>query len=256
MRPAAWGLGRLEEGALGTSSDLEQLRHPLMDPSAGDDNLIAALKRRLRGGGGPEPKDQYVRLAVSLARDPSLVPTTVCKAAVPPVTSSGTRERILGYRDQIDRDGLLAVCSSQTSAQPVDPATAALPPEAQCRVKRAKQRRVQRAHWTDRALINELIDQVAMSQAPQSPPLLALHIPQPPQPALPSQPHPQPAVPSHHISSSTTQRFSGAGLYGYANDGQLHISQPPTLRCWRRGSADNKRRSRSRVQTPMDYHEL
>ena len=145
----------------GTSSDLEQLRHPLMDPSAGDDNLIAALKRRLRGGGGPEPKDQYVRLAVSLARDPSLVPTTVCKAAVPPVTSSGTRERILGYRDQIDRDGLLAVCSSQTSAQPVDPATAALPPEAQCRVKRAKQRCVQRAHWTDlRALINELIDQV------------------------------------------------------------------------------------------------
>ena len=99
---------------------------------------------------------------------------------------------------------------------------------------------VQRAHWTDRALINELIDQVAMSQAPQSPPLLALHIPQPPQPALPSQPHPQPAVPSHHISSSTTQRFSGVGLYGYANDGQLHISQPPTLRCWRRGSADNK----------------
>ena len=75
-----------------------------MEPSAGDDELlIAALKRHLRGGGGPEPKDQYVQLAVSLARDPSLIPTTVCKAAVPPVTSSGTRERILGYRDKINR---------------------------------------------------------------------------------------------------------------------------------------------------------
>ena len=60
----------------------------LMDPSAGDDVvddelLIAEIKRRLPRGGGPEPKDQYVRLALALARDPSLVPTRVCKAAAP-----------------------------------------------------------------------------------------------------------------------------------------------------------------------------
>ena len=140
-------LGRLEGGALGNELRPWSSCATLMEPSAGDDELfIAALKRRLRGAGGPEPNDQYVRLAVSLACDPSLVPTTVCKAAVPPVTSSGTRQRILGYRDQIHRDGLLGVCSSQTSAQPVDPATAALSPEDQCRVKRAKQRRAQRAH--------------------------------------------------------------------------------------------------------------
>ena len=216
-----------------------------MDPSAGDDNLIAALKRRLRGGGGPEPKDQYIRLAVSLARDPSLVPTTVCKAAVPPVTSSGTRERILGYRDQIDRDGLLAVCSSQTSAQPVDPA-AALEPEAQRRMKKAKQRHNQRKHWAElRALISELIDQVATAQAPvtttfahSASPLAAP--PATPEPTLPSQ---QPAMPSPHITSSPTQRFSGVGQYAYTDDGQLRILPTPTLRCWRRGSADNKRHS-------------
>ena len=242
-------LGRLEGGALGNELRPWSSCATLMEPSAGDDELfIAALKRRLRGAGGPEPNDQYVRLAVSLARDPSLIPTTVCKAAVPPVTSSGTRQRILGYRDQIHRDGLLGVCSSQP-AQPVDPAKAALrvSPEDQCRVKRAKQRRAQRAHWTElRALINELVDQIVVAHTPVITTTLGLaHSASPPQPALPSPPHPQPAVPSHHISSSTTQRFcfSGVGQYGYANDGQLHIVPPPTsLRC-RRGSAANKRPS-------------
>ena len=67
-------LGRLEGGALGNELRPWSSCATLMEPSAGDDKLlIAALKRRLRGAGGPEPKDQYVRLAVSLARDPSLV---------------------------------------------------------------------------------------------------------------------------------------------------------------------------------------
>ena len=129
----------------------------------------------------------------------------------------------------------------------VDPAKAALSPEDQCRVKRAKQRRAQRAHWTElRALINELVDQIVVAHTPVITTTLGLaHSASPPQPALPSPPHPQPAVPSHHISSSTTQRFcfSGVGQYGYANDGQLHILPPPTLLRCRRGSAANKRPS-------------
>ena len=85
--------------------------------AAVDEILIAELQRRLRGAGGPKPKDQYVRLALALARDPALVPMRVCKAAAPPVTSSCTRARIIGYRDRILREGLLAAGSSQ-SAEP------------------------------------------------------------------------------------------------------------------------------------------
>ena len=45
--------------------------------AAVDEILIAELQRRLRGAGGPKPKDQYVRLALALARDPALVPMRV-----------------------------------------------------------------------------------------------------------------------------------------------------------------------------------
>ena len=53
-------LGRLEGGALGNELRPWSSCATLMEPSAGDDELfIAALKRRLRGAGGPEPNDQY-----------------------------------------------------------------------------------------------------------------------------------------------------------------------------------------------------
>ena len=168
---------------------------------AGDDELIiAALKRRLRGGRGPEPKDQHVRLAVTLARDTSLVPTTVCKAAVPPITSSGTRTRIIGYRDRILRDGLLDVCSS------LDPATIAQTVQewlavAQRRVKKSKQRRAQRAHWAEiRAVVSGLVDQTVKAHSPVITTLSSIV----------AQPSPPPAVPSHHVASSF--RCSTGGL--------------------------------------------
>ena len=168
---------------------------------AGDDELIiAALKRRLRDGGGPEPKDQHVRLAVTLACDTSLVPTTVCKAAVPPITSSGTRTRIIGYRDRILRDGLLDVCSS------LDPATIAQTVQewlavAQRRVKKSKQRRAQRAHWAEiRAVVSGLVDQTVKAHSPVITTLSSIV----------AQPSPPPAVPSHHVASSF--RCSTGGL--------------------------------------------
>ena len=172
---------------------------------AGDDELnIAALKRRLRGGGGPEPKDQHVRLAVTLARDTSLVPTTVCKAAVPPITSSGTRARIIGYRDRILRDGLLDVCSS------LDPATIAQTVQewlavAQRRVTKSKQRRAQRAHWAEiRAVVSRLVDQTVRAHAPVITTLSPSTF------LIVAQPSPPPAVPSHHVASSF--RCSTGGL--------------------------------------------
>ena len=44
-----------------------------MPTSTGDDDLIAALKPSLRGGGGLEPKDQYVRLAAVQSTAPFIV---------------------------------------------------------------------------------------------------------------------------------------------------------------------------------------
>ena len=169
--------------------------------SAGDDELlIAALKRRLRGARGPEPKDQHVRIAVALACDTSLVPTTVCKAAVPPITSSGTRTQIIGYRDRILRDGLVDVCSS------LDPATTAQSVQdwlavALRRMKKSKQRRAQRAHWAEiRAVVSGLVDQTVKAHSPVITTLSSIV----------AQPSPPPAVPSHHVASSF--RCSTGGL--------------------------------------------
>lgn len=74
-----------------------------------DKNFLLELQRRFKSdAGGFAPKLEYLAVALALARDPSLVPGTVCKAAIPPITSSGTRSRIVQYRDRILEKNWLA----------------------------------------------------------------------------------------------------------------------------------------------------
>ena len=123
-------------------------------PTAGcsDEQLVAAIQRRLQGDAGFPPKKEYVAIAIALAQDEALVPGTVCKAATPPITSSGTRKRIVGYRERILGEGLLTACAEYTA---VDPTTAALELEAERRAKKTKQRHDQREHWAE---LNAAID--------------------------------------------------------------------------------------------------
>ena len=121
---------------------------------SGDELLIRKIQRRLRGARGPEPNDQYVRVAVHLARDPALDANAVFNSAQPPITSGGgTRKRIQDWRDRILSEGLLDVCSQPA----VDPAMA-LELEAGHRAKKAKQRAEQRQHWSAlRDVVNSMV---------------------------------------------------------------------------------------------------
>ena len=107
-----------------------------------DEQLVGAIQRRLQGDTGGAPKKEYVAVAITLAQDPALVPGSVCKAAMPPITSSGTRQRIVGYRDRILAEGLLTACAEHTAVDP-------LSLEAERRAKRTKQRHDQREHWAE-----------------------------------------------------------------------------------------------------------
>ena len=75
--------------------------------SAVDERLISALQQHLKGAGGFAPKKEILTIAVALARDPSLVAGTVCKQATPPISSSGTRKRIIEYKERIVNERLL-----------------------------------------------------------------------------------------------------------------------------------------------------
>jgi hypothetical protein len=84
-------------------TDIEEVSDDMAEDEASDDLLLADLQQRMKAEqrGGFPPKLEHLAIAIALVRDPALVPTTVCKAATPPITSSGTRSRILGYRDRI-----------------------------------------------------------------------------------------------------------------------------------------------------------
>lgn len=84
-------------------TDIEEVSDDTAEDEASDDLLLADLQQRMKAEQrrGFPPKLEHLAIAIALLRDPALVPTTVCKEATPPITSSGTRSRILGYRDRI-----------------------------------------------------------------------------------------------------------------------------------------------------------
>lgn len=83
-----------------------------------DEQLISAVQQRLKGAGGFAPKKEIITIAIALARDPSLVAGTVCKEATPPITSSGTRKRVIEYKERILKENLLERCAVQPAEQP------------------------------------------------------------------------------------------------------------------------------------------
>ena len=122
------------------ASTASAARPPLAELPGNDDVLISSLQQRLASGGRLIKKEHLV-LAVQLSRHGALEPRTVFKNAH--ISSSGeTRKRILGYRDRILREGLLAQCAN---AEPLDAEAA----DEERRAKKAKQRHDQREHWSE-----------------------------------------------------------------------------------------------------------
>ena len=76
---------------------------------------------------GAEPKKEHVAVAVRLARDPSLTPSTVwSNAGVPP---GGARTRIIEYRDRIMNAGMLeAVVAAAAPGASPSPVASSVPP--------------------------------------------------------------------------------------------------------------------------------
>ena len=92
-----------------------------------EDTVIAELQLRLKKPKGAEPKKEHVTVAVRLARDPSLTPSTVwSNAGVPP---GGARTRIIEYRDRIMNAGMLesVVATATPGASPSPGASSVLP---------------------------------------------------------------------------------------------------------------------------------
>ena len=81
--------------------------------SAADEQLISALQQCLKGAGGFAPKKEILAIALALARDSSLVASTVCKQATPSIKSSGTRKRIVEYKERIINEKLLEKCAAR-----------------------------------------------------------------------------------------------------------------------------------------------
>ena len=77
-----------------------------MVDSGAEHELLLTIQRALKPPTSSAPKLEHLAVALSLARDDGLVPTTACKAAG--FTSSGTRKTIMGYRDRILEKGLSA----------------------------------------------------------------------------------------------------------------------------------------------------
>ena len=95
-----------------------------------EDNLLTAVQQRLKGKGGFPPKKELVALAIRLARNPSLVPGTLCRAATPPITSSGTRARVVEFKGRIIRENLPVECTQKAdSPTPETEATLSSLPE-------------------------------------------------------------------------------------------------------------------------------
>ena len=77
----------------GGVASAQALRTPLAEVSTDGDNVVARLQQLLApNGGGKTIKYEHVQLAHRLARDPALVPGTVCKASG--IKSGGTITRI------------------------------------------------------------------------------------------------------------------------------------------------------------------
>jgi hypothetical protein len=79
------------------------------DAALDDTALLTELRRLLKPQRGSEPKVELIAVAVRLAREPQLDPSIGGFWKAANVTASGaTRKRILGYRDRIMGEGLLA----------------------------------------------------------------------------------------------------------------------------------------------------
>ena len=97
------------------------LRTPLAEVSTDGENVVARLQQLLASsGGGRTIKFEHVQLAHRLARDPALVPGTVCKDAG--IRSGGTITRITQYRDRrrADVDQIFRVWMTVPRAAAVD----------------------------------------------------------------------------------------------------------------------------------------
>ena len=97
-----------------------------------EDALLAELQRRLRvPRSTSEPKRQLVAVALQLARQPALDPSSGGFWKTAEVAAGDSRKRVLGYRDRILSEGLLAA-AQQAIAQPsaaqgrLEPTTASL----------------------------------------------------------------------------------------------------------------------------------
>jgi hypothetical protein len=74
-----------------------------------EEQLIGALQQRLHRS-GQLPKPEAVRAAVAMARDKGLSIAAACDSQQPKVPR-GSRDRVKGYRDEINSKGLLAACA-------------------------------------------------------------------------------------------------------------------------------------------------
>ena len=88
---------------------------------ADESRLLDELQRCLKESKGAEPKKEHVAVAVALARNPALQPSTLWKNAGVP--AGGARTRIIEYRDRIASERLLedgAVLSTRRRPRSLD----------------------------------------------------------------------------------------------------------------------------------------